>query len=312
MDLLDITLIVPTRNRAYTLEIVARSWYEQNVAQIIFVDDAGSDDTAGVVNAIAADFPHVETQIIRNDERLGASGSRNRGIAAATHPLVMFCDDDEFLEAGYARVCADRLKDGGVGAVSGRRVYMIGSERPEQTIARYGNGLKSRPYFRKILCEFDDLGYANGDLEVPFTNAIIVTTLELLKRYGFDMTYLRGNAYREESDYQMNLFVNGYRILMLSEVHSIHLDMAMVQSGGARFVHKRGRTRLEKVYWSVYYTNYFYKKYWNRYAERVGLRIPRVIATAIFTAYQTERMLVRPALRKISSALAKRTGRRVR
>ena len=40
-----ITLIVPTRNRAHTLQLVAPSYFAQDdVSELIFVSDAGDDE----------------------------------------------------------------------------------------------------------------------------------------------------------------------------------------------------------------------------------------------------------------------------
>jgi len=42
-----ITLIVPTRNRAHTLQLVAPSYFAQDdVSELIFVSDAGDDVTS--------------------------------------------------------------------------------------------------------------------------------------------------------------------------------------------------------------------------------------------------------------------------
>src|SRR5580704_5220264 len=88
-----ITLIVPTRNRAHTLRLVAPSYFAQDdVSELIFVSDAGDDDTAAVIAEIAQQYPHKRLRMLRNDIRLGASQSRNVGIAASTNDLVLFCD----------------------------------------------------------------------------------------------------------------------------------------------------------------------------------------------------------------------------
>src|SRR5512134_330435 len=99
-----ISLIVPTRNRAHTLQRVAPSYFAQDgVDEILFVDDAGTDDTADVVARIAAGHPGVHCRVLRNAQRLGASQSRNVGVQACRNSYVLFCDDDEYLELGYAR-----------------------------------------------------------------------------------------------------------------------------------------------------------------------------------------------------------------
>lgn len=286
-----ITLVVPTRDRAHTLRLVAPSYFAQDgVSEIVFVVDAGSDDTPAAIAAAAARFPAVRTKILTNPARLGASQSRNVGAAAASNDYILFCDDDEYLEPGYAAVCLDKLRRSGAAAVSGRRVYMREGETPQQALRRFGNGLRRAPPFRRALCEYVNGARFDGDIELPFTNAIILTERRLLQQFPFDPYYARGNGYREETDYQMNLFTHGFRILVTSDVHSIHLCPSQVQRGGQRV------SRWRRVYWSVHYTRYFYRKYYRAYAARTGLRLPQTAAVALFAGFAAYREFLRPPL----------------
>jgi glycosyltransferase involved in cell wall biosynthesis len=93
-----ITMVVPTRDRAHTLRRVADSYFRQKgVSEIIFVIDAGTDDTVAVIEDIARQHPAVRRKIVRNPGRVEASQSRNRGVAEAVNDFILFCDDDEYL-----------------------------------------------------------------------------------------------------------------------------------------------------------------------------------------------------------------------
>jgi glycosyltransferase involved in cell wall biosynthesis len=287
-----ITLVVPTRNRSYTLKRVAGSYYRQElVDEIVFVNDCGNDDTPAVIGAIAAGFPRVRTVVLRNERQSGAACSRNVGWRAAKNDYVLFCDDDEFLEPGYAKVCLDKLRATGAGAVSGRRVVALPDESPEDAVARFAAGFSDFEPFHRSVCEFNPDARFVGDVKMPLTNSVILTTKRLLEQYGFDPHYNRGSCFREESDYQMNLFTNGYDIVVTSAVHSIHLHRIECQSGGAR------RSRMSRYYWAVSYNHYFYGKYYERYAARVGLRLPRPAAEALFALYQVYFLFIKPVVR---------------
>lgn len=299
-------MVVPTRNRAHTLRVVAPSFYAQEgVEEIVFVDDGSTDDTQAVLADLAARHPGVRTVVLRNAERQGASACRNRGVEALRGRYVLFCDDDEMLEAGYARTCLRKLIEQGAGAVSGRRVYMLEGETPEAALRRFGTGMRTSAPFRFWLCEVVNGARFHGDKELPFTNAVIVTRTELVRRYGFDPEYAKGNGYREETDFQMNLFVNGHKIVVTNDVHSIHLSPSRVRTGG-----QRGAPALERIRWSVHYTGYFYRKYWARYAERAGVRLPMPVALACFAAFAAYREFLRPPLYRAAMALfaARRRG----
>ncbi len=291
-----VSLVVPTRNRCYTLRLVARSWYAQrNLDEIVFVDDCGEDDTRAFVDELKLEFSSPTTKYLRNPVRRGAAASRSVGVAHANGGYVCFCDDDEYLEGDYLIGCLEYLERTGVGAVSGRRLYMNVGETIAQTIARCGSGEEGRPYFKSWLCEVDDRGFLAAVESLPLVNAIILTRKSDLERFGFDDYYFRGNGYREESDYQMQLFLHGLENIMLSSVHSLHLPLDTVRVGGARPARKRGLTKLLTYYWTVYNNAHFYKKYWRQYSKKMNIPLNLVGANIIFALYHLRRQLLKPA-----------------
>ncbi|MGN6268804.1 MAG: glycosyltransferase family 2 protein [Sphingomonas sp.] len=286
-----ISLVVPTRNRAYTLRKVLPSYFEQEgVCEIVLIDDAGTDDVAEVFAEIGRAYPQVERTYWRNERRGGASRGRQQGAMRARHPFVLFCDDDEYLEPGYAAECRRLLIENRAGAVSGRRVYMLPGETRMQALARFGNGLRHAAPFDYRLCEFVNGARFEGVLSLPLTNSNILTRKDLVARYGFDAHYSTGNGYREESDFQMNLFVHGLPVLVSNAVHSFHLPMREVRSGGQRV------RRMRKFLWSVRYNSYFLDKYYGAYRNAVGLSQPLWLAKAYATAYFAWRNFLRPPL----------------
>lgn len=300
-----ISIVIPTRNRAHTLRLVAPSYFAQAlVSEIVFVSDAGDDDSEAVVTAMALAHPSVSMQFLRNEQRLGASQSRNVGVRACTNEFVMFCDDDEFLEAGYARTCMQKLEMLDAGAVSGRRVYMEVGETTADALRRFGFGLRNTAPFRPVLCEYVNGARFKGDRLQPITNAIILTRRALLLKHPFDAEYARGNGYREETDFQMNLFVRGHDIWVTNDCHSLHLPMSQVRTGGQRTQTWR------RIYWSIHYTHYFYGKYYKAYAARLGLRTPRLLAVAAFAAFSVYRELLRPPLHALAMAVLRRRAQR--
>jgi glycosyltransferase involved in cell wall biosynthesis len=297
-----ITLIVPTRNRAHTLRLVAPSYFAQDgVSELIFVSDAGDDETPAVIAEIAQQFPDKVSRMLCNETRQGASQSRNVGIAASTNEFILFCDDDEYLEAGYARILLQKLHALNAGAVSGRRIYLTPGESKPNALQRFGSGIGSAKTFRPLVCEYVNGAKFTGDIAIPISNAIILTTKSLLLQFPFDNYYVRGNGYREETDFQMNLFVHGFDIYVTNDCHSFHLPLSQVRTGGQR-------TRpLKRLYWSIFYTHYFFGRYYERYAQRMGLRAPRWVALLVFTLFAVYRETLRPILHAIAmDVLARR------
>lgn len=110
-----VSVVVPTRNSAGTLERCLRSARAQRHAngdcfpvEVIVVDNHSTDATALVAAGLA---DRVE---VCGPER---SAQRNRGTALAGAPVVLFVDSDMVLEPTVCAEVADRLADASVGAV---------------------------------------------------------------------------------------------------------------------------------------------------------------------------------------------------
>lgn len=73
--------------------------------EIIVVDDASTDSTPEIVEAVAKNDTRVHL-IRRSENSGGCSAPRNDGIAQSTAPWVMFCDSDDEYEA---HACANLL-----------------------------------------------------------------------------------------------------------------------------------------------------------------------------------------------------------
>lgn len=298
-----ISLVVPTYNRAHTLRRVAPSYFSQDgVDEVVFVDDGGQDDTAEVLASVAAGYPGVRWRVLRNEQRTGAAQARNIGVQVCSNDYVLFCDDDEYLEPGYARTCLAKLMRYNAGAVSGRRVYMLEGESPTAALRRFGQGLRDAAPFRKLVCEYVNGARFTGDLCLPITNAVILTRRELLLRHPFDPFYIQGNGYREETDFQMNLYVHGHDIWVTNDCHSIHLPPSVVRGIGGQ----RG-SWWRRIYWQNRYTSYFFGKYYAAYARRLGLAAPRVVALAAFFVFSLYKEFLHPSLRRAALTLRARS-----
>ncbi|HEY4134820.1 MAG TPA: glycosyltransferase [Alphaproteobacteria bacterium] len=300
-----ITLIVPTRNRAHTLSLIGESFYRlELVNEIIFVNDAGTDDTAAVVGEIARRHPHVSTRILNNEHRLGASGSRIKGYEAAANDYILYSDDDIYIEPDYAAVCLRKMRETGAGIASGRIIRKRFDQTPEAAIAAFGTGTSDKPPFRKWVCEVRGEAKTAGDVYLPLTGPVILTTRALLRELSYDGFYSRGNGYREESDFQMHAFVTGHAILMTNDTHCAELSRIESKVGGQR------TARLKGLYWAVYYNAYFYRKYYDRYAALVGLKFGRRTATALFALYQLHAYFIRPFGYRFDKWVARQRERR--
>lgn len=90
---IDVSVVVPTRDRSRMLETALRSVLRQRDVhiEVIVVDDASSDDTPEVVAA----FDEPRLGLLRNPVPAGPSGARNRGASEARGEWLAFLDDDD-------------------------------------------------------------------------------------------------------------------------------------------------------------------------------------------------------------------------
>lgn len=284
-----ITLIVPTFNRAYALKQVLDTFYTQeDVSEVIFIDDCSIDDTKDVVEQFSKKYSDIETKYFKNEKNFGASYGRKLGYQQASNEFVMYCDDDEFLGKSYAKTCLEKLLSSGADVVSGRHFYREVGESFESSLERFGDGLNDDVVFDKYRFQIKTDSIHQSDIEVPFTHAIFLTRKSLLEKYSFDVFYSKGNGFREESDFQLNLFCNGGRILVTNDVHCIHMNLSEVKSGGQRV------SRLERFYWTLYYTNYFLNKYFYKVKERLDIKYPLWIGKSIYFALTFDQFFIRP------------------
>ncbi len=117
-----LTIAIPTHNRAATLRATLDSVEglelgEALDADCLVVDNNSTDDTAGVVEQIAASAPIPVRRVC--EARQGSSFARNRAIDEACGDWLFFLDDDVVAEPAWARELHAELERRKLDAVCG-------------------------------------------------------------------------------------------------------------------------------------------------------------------------------------------------
>ena len=94
-----IAVIIPTFNAANFVErALASALQQEEVAEVIVVDDASTDRTCEVVEALSRENPRL--RLIRNTTNGGPSVARNRAIDAAGSDWIAILDADDAYAPG--------------------------------------------------------------------------------------------------------------------------------------------------------------------------------------------------------------------
>lgn len=92
------SVVIPVYNAAEWISPCAKMLMDQNTPpdEIIFVDDASSDETYELCSAWHHRFPSL-VQVLRLPQNLGPGAARNKGIAVSKGKYVAFADVDDQL-----------------------------------------------------------------------------------------------------------------------------------------------------------------------------------------------------------------------
>lgn len=211
---------------AYNDERFVRSCLDTATAQrypdleIIVVDDAGTDGTAGIVREVMANDSRIS--LLRHEKNLGLAAARNTGIAAARGEYITFLDADDFLIKQSIRSRARRLARASDPRIAG--AYCGWELVPEHAAT--------------------DVDVADGAsrTKITFLEAAgenpFIATAPMLKRSvaeavgGFDESLLTG----EDFDFWMRILRQGYQFAGTGSVGVAYRQKrgGMVAEGPAR------------------------------------------------------------------------------
>ena len=91
--MVDVSVVIPTRNRSALLALTLRSVVMQRDVdlEVVVVDEASGDDTPAVI----ASFGDPRIRVIRHERPLGVSAARNHGTAESRAEWIAYLDDDD-------------------------------------------------------------------------------------------------------------------------------------------------------------------------------------------------------------------------
>lgn len=110
-----VSIIIPTFNRAYCIEMSIKSVLNQTYSkfELLIVDDGSTDNTENLVKNMG----DVRIRYIKMSENRGPSAARNYGINCSQYDIVAFHDSDDEWEATKLEKQMKLLCDNDIGMV---------------------------------------------------------------------------------------------------------------------------------------------------------------------------------------------------
>ena len=138
---MDVSVVVPTRNRRALLSTTLRSALRQERVdfEVIVVDEASNDDTAALLSAL----DDHRVRVLRHEVPRGLSSARNHGAEHARAEWLAFLDDDDlwapdklFRQVSAANEAGrDWAYTGSVNIENGRIVRSVPAPSEEEVVA---------------------------------------------------------------------------------------------------------------------------------------------------------------------------------
>lgn len=224
MDRPDVSVVIPTRNRAGYLHVALASLAAQAgpaQLEVIVVDDASSDSTSQVAS-------RWRVRRVAHCRPAGLNAARNSGVRAAGAPLIAFLDDDVLAPEGWLAALvagAERHPDaeafgGPIRArLEGRTPGSCGREKPPVTTL--------------------DLGLTDRDAEMVW-GANMALRRSAFDRIGYFDESIAGHG--DEEDWLLALCAASGRIVYLAAAGVEHRRAAgdAELSALARAAYRRG------------------------------------------------------------------------
>jgi hypothetical protein len=111
-----VAICIPTRNQSGVITDALRSAFGQTVApcDVVVSDDAGTDDTAAMVEAFRKTLPLEKQARLRYDrsaQQLGIGGNFDRAVRLAQGDFVVKLDSDDILEPEFIEILSAHLQN---------------------------------------------------------------------------------------------------------------------------------------------------------------------------------------------------------
>jgi GT2 family glycosyltransferase len=223
----DISVVVPTKDRLpYLRKAIPMFLAQAEVKEVVVVVDGCSDGTLEYVKAASASDPRI--RYVDNVTNKGLPYSRNRGLAAAECEYAFTGEDDLEMSDGFFTTLLAHMTETGADIISGRNIFRWEQETAAESIARTDR-IPEPAINRRLIMVHPDMK-TSGDQEQPLLPAPMLARTDIFRKVLFDDQY-RGNAWREESDFQLSAYEAGYKLVFCPHAMTFNIEIENDRGG---------------------------------------------------------------------------------
>ncbi len=231
-----VSVVMPTHNRAAFLNRTIPSYIQEGVAEVIVVDDCSTDHTKETVQALQEKYPCI--QYLRNECNMLQPATKNRGMKYVTQPYIYFADDDSVLLPGTISFLLQAMRSCNADVMGAVPIYADCDADMENLPAV----IKRKAPLTTNAMEYVDISHLEQvnfffrmeqPVQVPFTHACALVKTGCIHSARFDVG-LKGNAYREETDFFLQLGKLGAKIYFCASEHAAQINLPFAKIGRHR------------------------------------------------------------------------------
>ena len=248
---MEISVIIPTKDRlSYLQKVIPSYLMQKEVREIIVIVDGSIDGTLEFLE----DFCKRNTVVryLDNGVNRGIPFSRNRGIDVAEFEYIFMAEDDLELTENFFQTLFTHMTQVSADVICGRNIFRLDTESAKESIIRTNQLDGSYVNMKTIEIESGmDIRY---DQEEPIIASPMLAKAAIYREVRYDEMY-RVNFWREETDFQLSARERGYTLACCP--HAICFNFQITNDRGG--VHEATGLRREK--WVVINNWLFVKKH---------------------------------------------------
>jgi glycosyltransferase involved in cell wall biosynthesis len=215
----EVSVVIPTKDRLpYLRQTIQTFLTHDEVKEIIIVIDGCQDGTLSYLKEASVTDSRI--RYADNGVNRGVTYSRNKGIELAKCEYTFMAEDDIILSEGFFAVLLSHMQETGADIISARNIFRWQNESMPDSITRTDR--ITGPTINKGLITVQVEMPVDSDKVQPLLPSPMLGKTEIFRKVGWDEN-LHGNAWREESDFQLSAWESGYKLVYCPHTISFNL-----------------------------------------------------------------------------------------